>query len=99
MKELLENFYEYHTFCGDLFVYGDTAKICKPYVDTLQTESIEEVCEYCTQHNLRIYFKPKRSIRGFLGLIPTYMLTKKYGVYSNWNDILKYIKDTHPNSH
>lgn len=92
MKELLENFYGYHSFCGELFLYGDNIPMCKSHIDNLKVESIEEVCEYCSQHNIRIYFNPNHSLRGFFGIFTTYFLTKKYGVHSTWKDVLQYLE-------
>jgi len=92
MKELLKNFYGFHTYCGDLFIFGDNMEICKPYLNDIKVESIEEVLEYCKEHKLRAYLYQKRSIKGIIGFISTYFSAKKMGVYSTWENILQYLE-------
>jgi len=77
---------------GELILYGDNLKACKPYIDNVGLESVEDLCLYCKQHGLRIYHNPQRSLRGFLTIPRVLNLTRKYSVHSSWNDVLRYIQ-------
>lgn len=89
---MLENVYAYHIPYGDLFLYGDNINMCRQYIDSA-IDSVEDICIYCSQHNLRIWHKPNRSLNGFLEIFRVRKLTKKYSVYSSWKE-LKYYLDT-----
>lgn len=83
----------FHSFdipSGMLMIYGDNMIKCASYINNT-VNSVEDICIYCKKHDLRIFHKTNRSITGFIGLIRTCILGKKYGVYSSWNDVVKYI--------
>ena len=92
MENIKENCYGYHTKHGDLILYGNNIKVCKPYMDGITTDCIEDVCEYCSKHDIRIFHKFNYSICGLIEFILVYFLTKKYGVRSSWKELLQYLK-------
>jgi len=92
MKSIKEYCYGFHAKGGDLIVYGDNVKICRQYMDTLTPDCIEDVCEYCSQHDIRIFHKFDRSIGGLISLIEVYILTKKYNVHSSFKELVQYLE-------
>lgn len=92
MKSIQEYCYGFHAKGGDLIIYGDNVKICRPYLDDISTDFVEDVCEYCSQHNIRIFHKFDRSIGGLIALVEVYILTKKYNVRSSWKELVRYLE-------
>lgn len=88
---MIDNVYGYHLLDGDLLIYGDNMETCIPYIDNV-VDSVEDVCEYCSRHNLCILHKIHFSIRGLIEHIRVCRLTKKYSVRGSWEDIYKIIK-------
>lgn len=87
---MLENVYSFKIPHGQLFLYGDNLKMCRRYIDDA-VRSVEDICAYCSEHNIRIYHKPNRSLSGLLEKCCVYKLTKKYHVRSSWKELKAYI--------
>ena len=90
---MFENVYVYHIPYGDLFLYGDNINMCRQYIDDA-IDSVEDICDYCAKHNLRIFHKPNRSLNGLLEIFRVRRLTKKYSVYSSWKELKHYLETT-----
>lgn len=82
----MESIYGYHLPHGDLLIYGENIETCIPYIDNT-VDSVEDVCEYCSRHNLYILHKIHFSIRGLIEHIRVSRLTKKYSVRGSWEDL------------
>ena len=89
-KVLKQYFYSFNIPSGVLILYGDNIQRCKPYLDDI-VDSVEDICIYCKQHELKVYHKTNKNIKGLIGFIITYRLTKKYSVNCTWNDVCNYI--------
>jgi hypothetical protein len=87
----MKNVYGYHLPNGDLLIYGDNLETCIPYIDNV-VDSVEDICEYCSQHNLRILHKTHFSIRGLIEYIRVSRLTKKYSVRGTWKEMNEFAK-------
>ena len=90
----MRNFvYGLHIPHGDLIIYGDNMLRCKPYLDNVvnAADCIEDLYDYCSQHKLRIYHMPKRSIGGFFEVFLIRKLAKKYSVHSSWKETKQYL--------
>ena len=92
---MLDNFYRFNSRYGELFIYGDNLSICRPYIETMYFETIESLCIYCKQHDLRIFYLPERTLRGLWENPRVLRLTLKYSVYSSWTNVEKHI-NAHP---
>ena len=92
---MFENVYAYHIPYGYLFLYGDDMNMCRQYIDDA-FDCVEDICNYCSQHNLRVFHKPNRSLNGLLEIFRVRRLTKKYSVYSSWKELKEYLDTTYP---
>ena len=92
MAVKLENLFKYCIPHGELIIYGDNMSLCKPYINDIDQKTVENICMYCQQHDLRVFHKPDKNLRGYLEIPRVARLTKKYYVYSNWDDVLKYLE-------
>lgn len=86
----MENIYGYKLPHGTLILYGHNLKVCKNYIDDV-INSVEDVCKYCSNHNIHIIHKYTHNIIGFTEFIRVYRLTKKYNVRGSWDEIQQYI--------
>lgn len=77
----MKKFYGYHLPHGTLFLYGKTLNECIPYIDNC-IDSVEDICKYCSMHNLHIFYKPNHSIYGLIEYIRVSNLANKYSVRS-----------------
>ena len=87
---MIENAYAFYLPHGSVFLYGENLNHCKTYVDT-SIDSFEDLCIYCKNHGLRIYYLGKKSVPAFFEGILIRTLTRKYGVYSSWKEIQHYL--------
>lgn len=89
----MKNVYGFHIPHGILMLYGDNMEKCIPYIDDA-VDSVEDICNYCSLHNLRIFHKPNRSLNGLLEIFRVRRLTKKYSVYSSWKELKYYFENS-----
>ena len=94
MRVIKDNCYGFHCKSGDLIVYGNNIKICRPYIDNLVFNCVEDLCDYCSQHNLRVWHKHNCSLNGLFEIFRVRRLTKKYSVYSSWKELKQYLDNT-----
>lgn len=88
----MKNIYAYHLPHGLLVIYGNNMKTCMPYIDNA-VNSVEDVCIYCSQHNLQILHQTHHSFNGLIEYIRVYHLTKKYSVRGSWEEIPQYFEN------
>lgn len=91
----MKKIYGFHFLYGDLFVYGDNIKMCIPYIDNA-ADSIEDLSVYSKHHDLRIFYKPNKSLLGFFSSFRVTFNTKKYSVYSSWHKLCDFIDSNSP---
>ena len=72
-----------------LILYGENIGKCIPYIDNA-VDSVEDVCKYCSTHDLRILHRRNHSFIGMIEFLRVYRLTKKYSVRGIWKDIPDY---------
>lgn len=82
----MENVYGYHLPNGDLLIYGENLEMCVPHIDNA-VDSVEDICEYCSKHNLRILHRIHCSISGLVEYFRVSRLAKKYSVRGSWEDM------------
>lgn len=85
----MKKIYGYNLPHSLLILYGNNMNACRPYIDNA-VNSVEDVCQYCSVHNLRILHKIPYSPNGFVEYIRVYRLTKKYSVRGSWKEISQY---------
>lgn len=85
----MKNIYGYQLPHSILILYGKNMNMCVPYIDDA-IDSVEDVCKYCLQHDIRILHKIQYSFLGFIEYLRVYGLTKKYSVRGSWKEISQY---------
>ena len=89
----MKNIYGYRLPHGTLILYGHNMKSCIPYIDNA-IDSVEDICKYCSQHELRIIHQTNHSFNGLIEHIRVYRLINKYSVRGSWKEIPKYFENT-----
>lgn len=89
--EMKTKIYQYKLPNGDIYLYGGNLEKCLPYIDTV-VNSVEDACDYCSKHNIRIFHNPNRGLKGFIEMLRIYRLTKMYGVHSSVKEMDEYLK-------
>ncbi len=94
----MNTIYAFHLPYGNLFLYGDNMPQCKPYIDN-GVDCVEDICIYCSSHNLKTYYLSNKSLIGFFEKMRVHKLTKRYDVYSSWDELMRYIVPKYPLGH
>ena len=88
----MKNIYGYRLPHGTLILYGHNMESCIPYIDNA-INSVEDVCKYCSQHDLHILHQANHSFIGWIEHIRVYRLAKKYSVRGSWKEIPRYFEN------
>ena len=88
----MKNIYGYRLPHGTLILYGHNMKSCIPYIDNA-IDSVEDICKYCSRHNLHILYQMNHSFVGLIEYLRVYRLTKKYSVRGSWDEIPRYFEN------
>ena len=89
----MKNIYGFRLPYGTLILYGDNMKVCVPYIDNT-VNSVEDVCKYCSHHNLRVLHQTHCSLSGLIEHIRVYRLINKYSIRGSWKEISRYFENS-----
>jgi len=78
--------YAYHLPYGDIYLYGENLELCIPILDST-VDSVEDICAYCSTHNLRICHNGNFSVGGLLERFIVKRIIKRYSVNGSWKEI------------
>ena len=87
----MKKIYGYHLQNGDLYLYGEMLQACIPYIEQ-SVNSIDDICQYCSNHNICLIYKPHNIFSGWFELIRVNRLLKKYSVRGTWKEVSKFIQ-------
>ena len=77
---------------GLLFLYGEHLPICKDFIENMPPY-FKDLCEYCKTHGIKIFFKKDKTLGGFIANIKICRTTKKFKIYSTWDNFLEYVEN------
>lgn len=89
----MKNIYGYQLPHSTLILYGNNMKTCMPYIDDA-IDSVEDVCKYCSQHNLRILCQTDHSVQSLIEYLRVYRLAKRYSVRGSWRELPQYFENS-----
>lgn len=87
----MDNIYGYRLPHGILILYGPNVKVCKNYIDDV-INNVEDVCNYCSNHNIHIVHNHTHNILGLIEFLRVYRLIRKYNVHGSLDEVQPYIK-------
>lgn len=88
---MLDNIFGIHLPHGDLFLYGENLNRYMPYLTDFPG-NMEDICLYCQQRNIFIYYKVNHNLKGLVEFLRIYRLTKKYNVRGSWKELSRYFE-------